>query len=252
MIKSGSSWASADAWVTAFMAVATAVGIQSGVKNTAQQIATLTGKVPLWIGLGLLAVGLAGCRLPDGSYDAGRTEQIKATVTPIVSSAVRRVVQNSPDSAPQIRLYLGATADVFCEASRTGKLTPSQVIAAMDRATQGQQAGVDPLIIDAKNGLLVLYGILYADTWNVDLPQDQWAKNVCDVMCAAISQGLADSVGLPTKGAKRLPKIVVKGLWWDMVASNGRIVCHSEQYQSEAKAREVATKLGQRLGIKVQ
>lgn len=142
--------------------------------------------------VGLLATLLLGCKT-TGVYDPVKTEQVKAAVTPVIASVVRRVIVNSPQHSDEIALYLRAVGSVFCSASASGSLGPEQVLAALDAATAGLQTGVEPEIIDAKNVLLALYRINYADRFKAELPADQWPKNVADVICAAIDQGLKDA-----------------------------------------------------------
>lgn len=129
----------------------------------------------------------------ETAYDPVKTEQVKAAVTPVVASVVRRVINNSPQHSEEIANYLRAVGAVFCSASASGSLGPEQIIAAADAATAGLQANVEPEIIDGKNLLLALYKINYADRFKASLPPDKWPKNVADVICASIDQGLKDA-----------------------------------------------------------
>ena len=133
------------------------------------------------------------------AYDPVKTEQVKAAIEPVLSSVVRRVVNNSPQHGDEIAGYMRAAGGVFKSAAETGSLGPEQLIAAMDAATAGLQDSVDPEIIDGKNALLSLYRILYGDRFKAELPPDQWPRHVADVIAGGIDQGLKDAgkLGIP-------------------------------------------------------
>ncbi len=142
----------------------------------------------------ILAAGLplCGCKTA-GVYDSVKTDQVKAALTPITASVVRRVILTSPQHADEIALSSRAVGSVFCSAAASGSLGPEQVLAAVDAATAGLQAGVDPEIIDAKNALLAIYRIFYGDRFRAELPADKWPRHVADLICASIDQGLKDA-----------------------------------------------------------
>jgi hypothetical protein len=153
---------------------------------------------------------LVGCKTTNSEgqseFDPVKTEQVKAAVTPVVASVVRRIVNDPehPDRSEAARLYLTAVGGVFCQASATGQLTPDQIITALDTVTAGLQEQVDPLVIDAKNVLIAIYRINYAEKHNAELPPDKWPHAVLDVLCDSITQGLADATrALNAKRASR-------------------------------------------------
>lgn len=140
----------------------------------------------------------SGCKTANPTtgvkeFDPVKTEKVKAAIEPIVSSAVRRVVASNPKHSDEIALYLRAVGGAVCSISDTGEASPETLIAAIDAATVNLQAGVDPEIIDGKNAIIAVYKILYADRFKAELPPDEWPKNVCDVICQAIDQGLKDA-----------------------------------------------------------
>lgn len=126
-------------------------------------------------------------------YDPVKTQQVKDAIAPVISSVVRRVVLNSPQHSDEIAGYFRAVGGVFCSASASGQLGPEQVVAALDAATVRLQQGVEPEIIDGKNLLLALYKINYGDRFKAELPPDKWPKNVADIICDSIHQGLKDA-----------------------------------------------------------
>ena len=145
-----------------------------------------------------LMASITACKTTDPvsgerRFDPVKTEQVKASIEPVISSVVRRVIDNSPENSDAIATYLRAVGGVFCSASASGALGPEEIINAADMATSGLQGGVEPEIIDAKNVLIALYKLNYGDRFRATLPADMWPKNVADVLCAAINQGLIDA-----------------------------------------------------------
>lgn len=146
----------------------------------------------------LALLAFTGCKTANPTtgvqeFDPVKTEQVKAVITPVTSGIVRRVILNNPKNADEIGNYMRAVGGVFCSASETGKLGPEQIIEAMDSATLYLQGGVAPEIIDGKNLLIALYRINYGSRFTAELPPDQWPKNVADVICESIDQGLKDA-----------------------------------------------------------
>lgn len=144
-----------------------------------------------------VVVMLTGCKTTNSSgvkvFDPVKTEQVKAAVEPFVASIARRILLNNPKQAAEIGNYMRAVGGVFCDASSSGQLSPDQIITAIDGATANLQNGADPLVIDGKNLIITIYRIAYGERFKAELPADQWPKNVADVLCAAIDQGLKDA-----------------------------------------------------------
>ena len=142
--------------------------------------------------LGALAAALlTGCTTVNPvtgvrAYDPIKTAQVKASVEPIVASVVRRVASEKNE------VYIRAVGVAFCAVSTSGQLSPVTMMEIVDAATFNLQQGVDPTVIDAKNLLVALYKINYGDRFTAELPPDKWPKNVADVICNAIDQGLKD------------------------------------------------------------
>lgn len=120
-------------------------------------------------------------------FDPAKTDKVKAAVEGTLAIALRRVV--SADS----EAYLRTVGTVFCQMSSSGQFDPVFVADAVDRSTADLQGRADPLLIDAKDLLLVLYKINYADRFKYDLSGEKWPKNVADVVCTSIDQALKDS-----------------------------------------------------------
>lgn len=136
---------------------------------------------------------LAGCTT-NKQYDAQNTENVKAALTPVMASVVHRVIENSPEHSEQIAAYMRAVGKVCCEAQSTGQIGPYSLIYAVDAATAPLLAeGVSPDIIDAKNVLLALYRIQYADRYNAELSPEKWPYHVLALICDSVDQGLKDA-----------------------------------------------------------
>jgi hypothetical protein len=53
--------------------------------------------------------------------------------------------------------------------------------------------GDEQIAIDVKNAVIAIYKIYYGDRFKAELPPDGWVRNVADVLCVSIDQGLKDA-----------------------------------------------------------
>jgi hypothetical protein len=127
------------------------------------------------------------------TIDPVKLQKVERVVELNAASVVRRVINNSPQHSKEIADYARAVGSVFCQASANGQVSPEAIILAADQATQGLQAGVDPLIIDGKNGIESLYVLFFDDSLTVQLPDNKWPKAVCDTICNTIDKALKDA-----------------------------------------------------------
>ncbi len=144
---------------------------------------------------GLLAplLLLSGCQMRPGQSHPVSREQMQAALLPVGAGAVRRAILNSPEHADATADYARAVSEVFCGMSDTSQFDPTFLILALDTATANMQDGVDPLVIDAKNALIAIYRIAWADRYRAELPPEGWLKFTADFVCASIRQGLRDA-----------------------------------------------------------
>ena len=126
-------------------------------------------------------------------FDPVKTEQVKALLEPIGAGAVRRIITNSPQHSDEIAGYFRAVGSVFCQMSANNDFDPAYLIGAADAATAKFQANVPQEAIDVKNALVALYKVNFEGRFRAELPPDKWPKNVADVICVSIDQGLKDS-----------------------------------------------------------
>jgi hypothetical protein len=125
--------------------------------------------------------------------DPVKLAQVEAAIQPAASSVLRRAILNSPQHADEIAGYARAVGSVFCQTANTGQFSPSQVLAAADRATAGLQTSMPPEAIDGKNAALALYTILWNDKLTTNVPTNGWPYAVCNVFCRSIDQALKDA-----------------------------------------------------------
>ena len=160
-----------------------------------------------------LSAGTTGCLFPTtGSgtnavttLDTNKLAQVQAVVEPLLSSVIRRVIANSPQHSAEIASYVGAIGSVCCQMTANNNFTPTYLVDALEKATAGLQLGVDQDIIDAKNAVVAIYKIAYADQLTVSLGNGVWPRAVLGTLCDSVNQALSDS-GLPsTKTPNRSP-----------------------------------------------
>ena len=125
--------------------------------------------------------------------DPAKLQQVKAAVEPAAASVMRRAIQNSPQHAAEIGKYARAVGSVFCAIKSSGTFEPGFVLTAVNDATQGLQAGVDPSVIDAKNAAISLYAILWSDKLTTQTPTNMWPYAVASIFCDSINQALRDA-----------------------------------------------------------
>lgn len=152
-----------------------------------------------------LLIGFTGCTttqvdpvtgLPVKTYDPVKTQQVKDAVQPVLSSAVRRVLENNPTKKAEIAEYFKAVAAPFCVIGTTGVVDLTLLQASLESITAKYQGKVDPLAIDVKNSALSLFKVYYGDRFKAELPPDAWTRNIADLVCVSVDQGLKDA-GLP-------------------------------------------------------
>lgn len=134
----------------------------------------------------------AGCQT-GGQFDQVKTDSVKVALQIPVQETITRIIRNSPQHSDEIANYFRAVGTVFCKMRDSGQFDTTYLIAEVDKATAGLQAGLDPLAITAKNTALALYAIFYAQRTKADLPPDKFAWNLADLNCKAINTGLKDA-----------------------------------------------------------
>lgn len=147
----------------------------------------------------ILAVGV-GCKSLNPNtgqveFDPVKTEQVKAAIEPVVSSAVRRVVIDNPETAQ----YFQQAVDVFVQMRDTQQFSPEYLVLALDKAAEKEDwfSKLDPevagYVLDAKNLMIALYRINFADAGRADLSPEKFAWNLLDVLASGVGQGLKDA-----------------------------------------------------------
>jgi len=139
-----------------------------------------------------LVIASLGCKTA-GVYDPVKSSQVVAAIQVPVQSTLLRVLRKSPQHSDEIAAYIRAVGNVFCAASITGRFTPEQLIAEIEKVTQPLQSKVDPLVIDVKNAAVALYTIFYAQRHSAELSPEKWPAHVAKLLCSAIDTSLTDA-----------------------------------------------------------
>lgn len=145
-----------------------------------------------------LASGLLlGCKSVNPTtgkkeFDPVKTEQVKAALEPVVTSAVRRMIQNSPEHREEIIRYLQGIGNIFCHMAETRTVDPVYLVNQADALTATYQAKLPDWALDVKNAVVALYKIQYANRHSAELSAEQWPVHVADLCCQSIRQALKD------------------------------------------------------------
>lgn len=126
------------------------------------------------------------------TFDPAKTEQAKAAIQPVITGAVRRLLINNPQHAPEYASYIRQAGRVFCQMDAAGRFEPSFLIEQLDLILTGS-ALADPrydYLLTIKDAAIALYRINYAQRLTAELPPDAWARQTASLFCSAIDQGL--------------------------------------------------------------
>lgn len=135
-----------------------------------------------------ILVLLCGCSTA-GVYDPIKTAKVHDAVEPVVASIVRRVVQNSPEHADQLGVYFRAVGTVFCTMKTNGNFSPTYLVDQLNTLVVPNNQD----IADAKNLIVALYKINYADRFQADLSPEKFPAFLADLLCSSIQLGLTDA-----------------------------------------------------------
>lgn len=214
----GLAGAHSNGWLVGALSGAAGVGARElkdqlqAVLSDRLKLGAVPPQVKVFAGLMLLAGCLAFLTLAGGAgctkstlmvngqtnivtvIDPVKLQKVKSIVEPIASSVLRRAIHNSPQHAQEIGDYARAIGGAVCRATATGGVTPGEIEAAIDRATTGLQvANLPPEVIDAKNGLIALYNVLWDDDLRIAIPNNGWANAVLSTICDSVDLALKDS-----------------------------------------------------------
>lgn len=137
--------------------------------------------------LAAVLLAVAGCATNNGGTprDPVKVEQVKAAVTPLVSSGIRRVLTENPNLEP----YFVQVQGVFETIRDTGQFDPSFLVAQLNLIPLE-----DEIAIDVKNLLVALYTIYYADRARIEVGS---FADVADVFARGIAQAIVDFHAIP-------------------------------------------------------
>jgi hypothetical protein len=126
-------------------------------------------------------------------YDPIRTEQVKASLSPLVTGGVRATIANNPRHRDELGTYYRSIGTVFCRMVDTRQFSPSYLIDEVNKITAPQIASADPLLLTARDSALALYRIFYAEKGRAELTEASWALHLADLFCLSIDTALRDS-----------------------------------------------------------
>lgn len=142
----------------------------------------------------------------QAEFDQAKTEKVKAALSPLITGPIRRVLAKNPQHAAEISTYIRSVGEVFCLMDSEKKFSPEFLVDQLSKLTAPAVAGLnDELILSARDGVIALYKINYADRFNAELPPDKWPAQVANLMCNAINQALIDSKQPGVKPSARAP-----------------------------------------------
>jgi len=156
--------------------------------------------------IGFLSLALVifalGCKTTDpltGNkvYDPVKTAKIHEAVKPILQTAVSQIIARNTNDAVVISGYFRGVAEVFCQMDRDKQFSPESLAQQVGERLNGVISSLKPdqqlWILTAKNLIVALYGIRFADRNNADIPEDGYLSFLSKLFCQSIDQGLKDS-----------------------------------------------------------
>jgi hypothetical protein len=154
--------------------------------------------VALLTACSIMSIG-TGCKSVNpatgvSEFDQAKTEKVKAAIAPLITGPIRRVLAKNPQHAAEISNYIRSVGEVFCLMDSQKKFSPEFLVDQLNKLTAPAIVGInDELILSARDAVIALYKINYADRFNAELPPDQWPAQVANLLCGAIDQALKDS-----------------------------------------------------------
>lgn len=159
--------------------------------------------------IAVLLVGcclIVGCTTTDPNtgepvYDPVKTEQSKAIIEQTIAGAIASI-----EMSDDVQRYLNYSANTLCELKDREAIAPSVLAKNLSDALDAEGVIGDTYAIAAKNVIVALYQINYAERGNADLDPEKFMWHILDSMCTAIRQGLRDK-GFPVDTTYKVPEI---------------------------------------------
>lgn len=141
----------------------------------------------------LITLPACTTKAPDGTvqFDPVKTEKVKAGVQPAISLGIKKIIDNSPQHAPEIAAYIRSAGDIFCRMVVDQQFSPDVLITALDKLV-APKIGNDELAV-GKDLLVTLYRINYAGKFATPVDQQKWGGVVSQIMCDSIKAGLKNA-----------------------------------------------------------
>src|SRR5690606_31409201 len=126
----------------------------------------------------LMLVGcITGCKTL-GQFDPVKTEKVRASVKPVVSTGIRVWLASEPN--PAYRLAAKGFADVICEMRDTNMFESKVLVQRLNAELIKHELINDLWAATAKDLIISQFEIFIADRVRADLPPDEFAWNLLD------------------------------------------------------------------------
>lgn len=127
---------------------------------------------------------------PDGQpvFDTVKTEQVKASIQPVVSTAIRLWLAKEPN--PEYRAAATAFSDVICQMRDAKEFDGSVLSSRLSAELDKRNLLNDVWAATAKDFIVAQFNIWIAAKARADLPPDEFAWNLLDTLCRGIKDGL--------------------------------------------------------------
>ena len=120
-------------------------------------------------------------------YDPIKTQQVQAAVKPVVTGVVTAVINRHPEA----RKPFQKAADNICTLRDNRMFSVDSLRMAFNSAFEDFNQKTDPLVVNGIQLVIALFEINLANKLQADLPPDEFAWSLLDILCDGINQGLA-------------------------------------------------------------
>jgi hypothetical protein len=116
---------------------------------------------------------------------------VRDVLEPVVAGGIRAALQNSPEHSEEIALYMRAVGTVFCDMSANHQFSPVYLVDALNQALVPNISNA--VAVDIKNAAVAIYKIAFGNRFTAEIPADEWASQVCLLICDSVDTGLRDA-----------------------------------------------------------
>jgi hypothetical protein len=151
------------------------------------------------VALSVLMLGVA-CKTVNTvtgvkEFDPAKTAQVKAVVKPPIKQGVRILLAKNVNHRAEILKYLASGRDIFCNMQKNKNFSPAYLIEQANLLGTPELAKAlnDDYILTAKDLIIALYTINFADKGNVAIPEETWGYQISEVFCESLTEAINES-----------------------------------------------------------